>query len=671
MLVGFDTETLLIAPGLQHPPPVCLSLSVEEAAPFVVPTPEAEAVFKALLSDPAVTLVGHNTVYDLGCAVAWWPGASELVDQAVEAGRILDTLIVERLAEIGGLTPPKDLSLANLYAAHGLGELPKEQPLPDGRQVRLSYGPLYRRPLSEYHPLQIAYAANDAIAPLRLLRRQRARWPEIGQEQVTLLLKRLLPLADARAWGMRVNPDRLAELSAAATEHLQELRAAAMLPMLLEGETLPTTPPGRAREAQLDALRLLRANGTKNMKRLRAMVAEAYGGRPPMTDPPRAKKGEAPRAKRFVPSVKTARAVLEESGDPRLEAIAEYGEWASVESMVIPALSAGTYQPLHTKWRIVDSCRISSSAPNLTNMRRKAGIRECIVPRPGYAIIDADHEGLENATLAQVCVTELGRRGLADFYNSRGNLHCLVASAIAGCSYEEALARKKAGDKAFADGPYQCAKYLNFGRPGGAGWRKLQFIAKQMGHLDWTEAETKAYIAAHARAVPDLQAYLDWVSRRPQDSRGYQVQIPGTSIMRRGITYCSACNSGFQSLGAIVQIHVGWALRQAYRHGNGALRDCRVINHVHDSWMFEAPLSIVHEAAAEIEAIMCEAPAVVMPDVRLRCDVVAMAYWSKAAERVLRGGRLQVWPLWCSTCETFSGVRTGAEWRCATCGGAT
>jgi hypothetical protein len=636
-LVGLDTETLLIAPGLQHPPIVCLSVCVEGSDPFVVPTPEAEYVFRALLSDESIITVWHNAAYDLGCAVAWWPGCSEIVDRAVEADRVTDTMLVERLAEIGGMTPPKSLALANLYQAHGLGTLPKEIPLPDGRQVRLSYGPLYRRPLIEYHPLQVEYAANDAIAPIKLLRRQLARWPEITQEQVTLLLKRMLPLADCRAYGMRIDPAKLDELATAAEEHLRDLRHAAQIPMLLEGETLPADP------RRHDDYRLLRSTGTKNMKRLRALVSEAYDGRPPMTEPPRVKKGEAPRIKPFVPNVKTARAVLEESGDPRLEAFAEYGEWASIENMVIPALSAGAYQPLHTTWRIVDSCRISSSNPNLTNMRRKAGIRECFIPRPGYAIIDADHEGLENATLAQVCATELHRFGLAEFYNSGGNLHCLVAGEIAACGYEQALVLKRSGDKAFADGPYQCAKYLNFGRPGGAGWRKLQFIAKQMGHLDWTEAETKAYIAAHARAVPDLQAYLDWVGNRPQDSRGFQVRIPGTTIMRRGITYCSACNNGFQSLGAIVQILVGWALRQAYRHGTGALRECRPINHVHDSWMLECPIPLVHEAGEEIERIMCEAPAPVMPDVHLRADVVAMSHWSKAAKRIVEGGRLQVW----------------------------
>jgi hypothetical protein len=662
MLIGCDTETWLIAPGLQHPPIVCLSIYPEGGEPTVIPTPEAEGVALALLSDPSVTTVWHNASYDLGCIVAWWPGAAAIVDRAIEQDRVLDTMLVERLAEIGGLTPPKDLSLANLYQAHGLGMLLKEQPLPDGRIVRTSYGPLYRRPLSEYHPLQVEYAAHDAVAPVRLLRRQLHRWPEITQAKVTLLLKRLLPLADARAYGMRVNPERLGDLAIAAEEHLTELRRDAQTPMLLEGERLlpsveellrrvTSDAPGlvsereiRALDAILDDYRLLRSTGKKNMKRLRALVSEAYDGRPPMTEPPRQKKGAPKRTKPFVPNVKTARAVLEESGDPRLQAFADYGEWNSVQTMVVPALSRGTVEPLHTKWRVVDSCRISSSAPNLTNLRSKRGIRECVVPRPGYVFLEGDHEGLENATLAQICVTELGRRGLADFYNAHGNLHCLVASAIVGCTYDEALALKKSGDKAFKDGPYKCAKYLNFGRPGGAGWCKLQFIAKQMGHMHWTEAQTRAYMAAHARAVPDLQAYLEWVGHQPQDSRGFQVRIPGTDIWRRGITYCSACNNGFQALGAVVQIHVGWALRRAYRHGHGPLRDCRVVNHVHDSWMFECPVEIVHEAAKEIDEIMCTAPAPVMPDVHLRADLVAMAYWSKDAERIVRDGRLRVWP---------------------------
>jgi hypothetical protein len=441
---------------------------------------------------------------------------------------------------------------------------------------------------------------------------------------------------------MRVNPDKLGTLAATAAAHLKELRSTAQTPMLLAGEHLP---PG----VELDSYRILRADGTKNMARLRAMVAEAYDGQPPMTEPPRRTKKDAvkPRKKPFVPQVKTSRGVLEESGDPRLEAFAEYGEWASVENMVVPALEAGTRQPLHTRWRVVDSGRISSAAPNLTNLSaRNKAIRECLIPRPGWAFLTSDHEGLENATLAQFCVTELGRNGLAKFYNERGNLHCLVAAAIHGCTYEEALILKAEGDLKFLKGAYKCAKYLNFGMPGGAGWRRMQFTARQMGHMRWTEAETKGYIAAHAKAVPDLQAYLQWVKRQPQDSRGFQVKIPGTGINRRGITYCSACNNGFQALGAVVEIHVGWELRRRILEGGGALRNCRIVNHPHDEWILECPIGLVHEAGEELHHVMESAPRQVLPDVSLRAETLAMSYWSKDAMRLIgEDGRLQIWPL--------------------------
>jgi hypothetical protein len=602
-VLAFDFETLLIQPALQAPPPVCMSTS----GPSLHPTPEARDVFVGMLRSD-VPLIGHNVTYDLACALAWW-GCTEEVIAALEADRIGDTWVIERLAEIGGLTPRKVLSLDVLYAAHGFGHLPKDE-------VRLSYGPLLNRPLTDYSEAQKRYAIDDSLAALAVYERQKARWIDKGLihwRDVAFLTRKRLWLECIRAYGLRTNPAKIEGLRVAAAEHLGDLRA------------------------QAKALGVMRADGTRDMKALRMLVSEAYSGRPPMTKEQKGRKAKS----KFVPQVSTARATLEESGDSRLEALAELGEWSSVENTVLPAFERGTVEPIHTKWGMADTTRITSSNPNVTNIRRKAGIRECFEPRRGFCFVAIDHGGLENATLAQVIKTNLRRSRLCDFLNSGGDLHCLVAAQVHCCSYEQAVALHEAGDEAFGN-VRNAVKPINFGRPGGAGWKTLRFIAKQIYHLDWSEAETRRYIKAWEQAVPDGKAYLDWVSSLPEDAHGRRsVPIPGTTITRRGCTYCSACNNGFQSLGATVEAACGWEMLKARLRGQivGAM-----VNFVHDEFIWEVPIGWQTQTAAALEWIMCNVPRKYLPDVRIGAEAKAMAFWSKKAKRIVRNGELCIWP---------------------------
>lgn len=558
------------------------------------------------------TLIFHNAAYDCACALAWWDCTEDLL-RAYEEDRILDTLLWERVAEIGG-SPRKNLSLAALYRYYGLGELAKNS-------VQTSYGPLYNRPLCDYTSEQIEYSRQDAIATLRLRERQRARVQDVHDRDVAELARKMLTLHLISVWGLRTDPAQLGVLAASAREHLEGLREA------------------------VSELGIIRANGSKNLSVLRGLISEAYQGRPPLTEEPRPKKGAPPRKKAFLPQVKTSRSVLLESGDPRLETFADYGEWSSVENLVIPAFSGGVHWPIHTRFNLADTTRVTSSAPNIQNIRRKPGVRECFIPRLGHCFVAIDHTGLENATLAQVIVTHLGLRRLADFINSGGDLHCLVGAQIYGCSYSQGLAWHDAEFEPF-ETARSAAKPINFGRPGGAGWKTLKFIAKQIYGFDWTEAQTRGYIQAWERAVPDGREYLRWVSSHPQDAQGrFSIQIPGTSIVRRGLPYCSAANNGFQALGAAIESKVGWAMTRERLTPGTVLARCALVNFVHDEWIWEVPIGLQTQAAARLEQIMCEVPrsSGLLPDVKLQAAAKAMARWSKRARRIVQDGELQIW----------------------------
>jgi hypothetical protein len=97
------------------------------------------------------------------------------------------------------------------------------------------------------------------------------------------------------------------------------------------------------------------------------------------------------------------------SEDPILVLYSEYQSLAKTLSNDIPMLRAGATMPVHSRFEeLKETGRTGSSKPNVQNVRRLPGIRECFMPRPGYVFVDCDFGGLELHTLAQVCMWVLG-----------------------------------------------------------------------------------------------------------------------------------------------------------------------------------------------------------------------------------------------------------------------
>src|SRR5688572_1381495 len=94
--IAFDTETYLLRPGLAAPRMVCLSYSDGETSDVVL-APIGVKMFRALVQDPEVTLIGHHVFYDLGVLVAMDPSLLPLVFQAIDEGRIRCTKVREMI----------------------------------------------------------------------------------------------------------------------------------------------------------------------------------------------------------------------------------------------------------------------------------------------------------------------------------------------------------------------------------------------------------------------------------------------------------------------------------------------------------------------------------------------------------------------------------------------
>jgi DNA polymerase I-like protein with 3'-5' exonuclease and polymerase domains len=389
----------------------------------------------------------------------------------------------------------------------------------------------------------------------------------------------------------------------------------------------------------------VRDDGTRDMKAIRAAVAVAYDGKPPLTEAARNRnrKSEKP----FTPAVRTDSATLEESGDPILEAFAEFGEWSAVKNKDLIFLRRGAVEPIHTKFGIADTTRSTSSNPNLQNLRRKSGIRECFIPRPGYVFVACDHAGLELCTLAQVCVTKLHRYDMATKINRGEDLHCHVAAEILGVSYAEAIDRKKRGDKELKNAR-NCGKVVNFGRPGGMAAPTLKLYAKASYGLDLTLEFCEDLIRHWNRANPDGLAFLEYV-RTLRNGERFDLTIPGSTIQRRQATYCSAANCHFQGLGATLEAHVGWILQREIFTGVTAdgtpspLRNSRMVNFIHDEFLLEVPLGERTAAGLRLRDVMISAAAPYLPDVKIEAEVCAMAHWSKSADsRFNANGELEI-----------------------------
>ncbi|NDJ15658.1 MAG: hypothetical protein EBY17_31550 [Acidobacteriia bacterium] len=133
----------------------------------------------------------------------------------------------------------------------------------------------------------------------------------------------------------------------------------------------------------------------------------------------------------------------------------EVGDRSGVEKLLktfIPVLLQGTQVPINPRWNVlVATGRTSCSKPNLQQLPRKGGVRECFIPRYGYHFIGADYSFVELCTLAEVCYALFKYSKLGDAINAGLDPHLDFAAALMGIPYEEAEARLAAGDEQVAE----------------------------------------------------------------------------------------------------------------------------------------------------------------------------------------------------------------------------
>ena len=363
---------------------------------------------------------------------------------------------------------------------------------------------------------------------------------------------------------------------------------------------------------------------------------------------------------RVMTLTQTSKAILDLRGRevPRnLAALALLAWHTSTQKLLgtyIPPLEAGAKYPINARYiPLVETGRASCQSPNLMNLPKERGVRECYVARPGFVFCSVDYEALELHTLAQACLTLLGQSKLADALNSGVDPHLLLATdfLLGGISYDEGKKiRKDERHPRHKEVVHarNIAKAANFGLPGGLGINTLMTFCKNSGILI-SEDEARNLKQAWLSTWPEMRAYFKKISESLHvDDEGEEVatieQLYSARI-RGGTRYTSACNSLFQGLASDLAKKACYDIAKAcYVPGdNKILYGSRSVVFVHDEIIMEHPLASAHERAVEQVRIMVEAGKPYCPDVPLKAEPALMQFWTKDAVAVYENGRLVPW----------------------------
>lgn len=620
--IAFDFETICFAPGMMAPPPVCASTYHPQDGTRIWVTDELPSLCERLGTE-RTPILWHGGAYD-GCVwLEWMPEAARKgLWEKYERDEIKDSITTERIIEITTGVRGK-LALDDLARRYGI-EVRKSC-------VRTDFGRYYGQPLSSYSREHKRYVSGDAAELWSLYKRQRNRGL-VSDSDLGDMVRSDLWLRLSSNYGIRTDPLRVAELERATQEDVDDLTEVVQAWGGMRGNIL--TGEGRPRDPSKWFSR-----DTKAIKR---KLIEAYGERGlPRTDSwdpadPRAN----PEHEDYDPlwAISISKIALDESGDPALEAAAHLGELLAVRNKDVAMLQAGVKYPIHTRYGYAATTRTTSSKPNIQNPRRKRGIRECFVPRPGCCFVETDYPSLELFTLAQVCAWKLKRYDLVKHMNAGRDYHAVIAEGIfatskdpkyRGMKYDQIMALK--GSDPIVKAARDSGKYGNYGLAGGMRDPDTFALYVNLGSrtdenprgIRWTRAEAAEVMAHWHRTATDPAAFLKYVDTLKNRLGLYDVELPGTNIVRRGCTRTAGANSHFQALGAKTARRAGWRIAKR----QFITRDCpsRTVVFGHDAFLGECKRDDRDVVAAIQEEEMAAAMTEICPDMRIYPELVAKA----------------------------------------------
>lgn len=633
-ILCFDLETYLIRTAWGAPKPVVSCYAEmevgKEKGKCHLATPEAMVgVLKRVSEDPNIVLLAQNLPFDCMVMMEWFPETVPYIFKIYAEGRACDITIREKLRKCAlgrlqfdymrGNQKPK-FHLANMVDEYFGIDISAEKTDPEA--WRLRYAELDGVPFSEWPKAAIEYCHHDVELALDVFTEQITKEPMTPPKGIHMLE----PEGFGAGWRYR---DEVRQTRAHLILSLKNnwgLRTSASV-----GREIEADWDARTAEAKTKFKKFYHKKGTKNMAAIREAVEAAY-----------AKKGEVPE-KTKGGAISCKRLVLQLSGDQELIDFADIMEVESYRSKFLKIMVAGTVAPIHAFYDPVLATGRVSLSRGLHQLPRKERVREAFEPRDGWLFIGADYSSIEMATLAQHCIDLCGYSKLADDINAGKDPHLNIAAQLAGISYDEALERKKAGDKEIAE-LRQHAKPANFGFPGGMGPKT--FVAYALGYgVNVDEAQAAELRRVQRLTYPELNYHFEHVSDMTAATKKFTQLIKRSGRQRGRVGYCDGCNGYFQSPAADgMKEALFWIGYECYNVPSSPLFGCRGGVSFHDEEMLEAPAERAPEAADRLVEVMIEKMQPIVPDVTVRAEPVLMERWYKDAETVRdENGRLQVW----------------------------
>lgn len=652
-IYGFDSETHLITPDNLAPKCVCYTCYVDGEAHIMLPQAGAQHLGQALL-DADTIVTAHNLAFDFGVMIRVAPWLFPLFIQAAEDGRLADTKLRERLLRIavgeedyhaaGDKLVKTGYSLADLVKRYFAVDISAGKKAPDA--WRLRYSELDGVPLDDWPNEAIDYAISDAVFAADVYEAQADYRPP---DALTCLDGWELFQPNGRF----VNEEE--QTRAALALHMISLNGVKAHGPYVQHVTRRLKKEVNAKKGALLKAGLLKPNPkrpagySKDMGAIREAVDEAYMGTAEVTP---------------SGATSTASKTLMASGDPDLVALADLCGTEKILSAFVPVLEQAASTGISPGYSVIKTTgRTSSSRPNIQQLPRKGGVRECFVPSPGYVFCAIDYDALELSCVAQA-QHDLGtpkNPPLMKAINEGKDPHIIAAASLMGVDYDDAMHMYKQGtseQRAHVREARQFAKILNFGGWGGLGpdalvsfgegyGMEISNAAASTGLATWKKTWCADQYFAHASRITSKYK-VKWGDKSPEgrakEAQNFVKHLRSGRI-RGAVSFTQACNSYFQGMAADGAKLALWnLLRACYSPGHNAiLFGGTMATFIHDEVIFEFPETRAAEMGHEAARIMRDSMRVYVPDVHIGAEPALMKRWYKDAEPFYVDGVLSPW----------------------------
>lgn len=595
-ILAIDTETHLFKPYDMAPPVVCLSWATTIKDGLM----NDKELIEAWMTDhlrmaiqQKIVIIGHHIAYDMACLIRSFPNLWNLVFDAYDKNGIVCTKVREKLLDIANDEfKHQNTNNGKKKTGYSLAELSERRlgkHLEKENTWRLRYAELDNVPLEQWPEDAKSYAIDDSVTCLKVYQNQEERAKRINYSIPT-------QYHDSRAdfalklmsvWGVVTDTDyvkqRWNETSLEMLSIARELEKTKILSLKEELDLL-----------NQNELRSL-PNTKKSDKVIRQLVEKSFPGDPPRTDGGKVKANDDTIQMCSHPSLKNLQ------------------KFKSLEKAANTYLKHFLEPIIHAYFDAVGavSDRTSCSNPNLQNLPRVKGFRECFVPRTGFKYLTCDFDSHEMRTLAQACLDTIGHSKLAEEFkkNPKYKPHQDFAYKIGSTE--------------------QQAKVANFGYPGGLGPKNFVNYARGWG-LDISFEASKKLQKAWFNQWTEMKDYFRHVeSLVGSEDYGTQV-IKRSGFRRKGVDYKQASNGYFSTLAAHGSKDALWEVTLAcYAKSNSPLYGCRPCLYIHDEIGLEARVEQCEEAKKEIERLMVGTMKKWTPDVPSSASAKCMERWSK------------------------------------------